>query len=322
MGAAVGEGRVDDAHRVGPCLLFGVGQHFAHIIGVAKRDVAFARPDRLDLRAVVALGLFREVGLQPFGPGLRRLKPVMDDHRGGQAEVVVMRAGAGADAALPFRVGQRLICRNLAIGDALLAGIDDAGAGGETEPLVAGVAEFGRDVGGEDVGGDGPRHARLDDLRQPRDIDGQDHVGGAAVALVLKPFDHALVDMGDVDGDPGLRGERIDEGLDQLRLAEGIDVDLIGEGGGGEGGHGHRQGKGAQRHVPVLRVGKTAPLLPPLPGQVKSSRQKLSDIIRRPSPRVLRAWRHPRARPFPPACCPRAGAPVRPTRPRPIRSGA
>ena len=37
------EGREDDVDAFGPGLLFGVGQHLADVIGVAQRDVAFAR---------------------------------------------------------------------------------------------------------------------------------------------------------------------------------------------------------------------------------------------------------------------------------------
>ena len=57
MRAAAFEHRKDDVDRLRPWHLLGVGQHLAHVIGVAKRDIAFAGGDGLDLVAVATFGL-------------------------------------------------------------------------------------------------------------------------------------------------------------------------------------------------------------------------------------------------------------------------
>ncbi len=156
-----------------------------------------------------------------------------------------MRAGAGADAARPFRVCEVFVGCHLAIGHAVAAGIDDAGARGQAEPAPVGVAEFGRDVGVQHGRGDGLHHACIDDLREAGDVHGHHQIGGAAVAFRDQAFDKALVDKGHVHVDAGLRGEGVEQGLDQFGLAVGIDVDL----GGQRRGCGGKQGQdGAGEH--------------------------------------------------------------------------
>ena len=59
-----------------------------------------------------------------------------------------MVAGAGADLALELRVRQFFV-RDCVLLHPLLRGIDDAGPHGETEPLVAGIAQRCRDFAGD-----------------------------------------------------------------------------------------------------------------------------------------------------------------------------
>ena len=242
MRAAAFESREDDVHRFGPGLLFRVGEHLAHVVGVAKRDVAFAGRDGLDLVAVAAVGLLREVGLQAFGPGRRIGLVMVDDDRAEKRDVVVMQSRAGAEAALPLVRGEILIGGDLSGFHAVFRGIDDAGAGGEAEPVVVRVTQFGGDVGFQHIGLDGLRDTGIDDLHQAGNVDGENKVRGRAVALGLEPFGHALVDEGHIDLDPGFGSEGIDEGLDQLGLAVGVDVDLLREGRNG----GREEGKGRE----------------------------------------------------------------------------
>ena len=69
--------------------------------------------DGADLVAVAALGLAREVGDQPGGPGLGRRYAGMRDHRRQHRLVVDAVRRAHADAAPPFGPGERLIGRKL-----------------------------------------------------------------------------------------------------------------------------------------------------------------------------------------------------------------
>ena len=145
MCAAVLKDREGDAHGIGPSLLIGIGEHLTHVIGVAQRDIAFARPDRLDLTAVIAFGAAREIVLDPLKPAGRCLGTVMGEISGGQRDIVIRGEGAGADPALPFRIGQILVACDLIRAHALFRGIDDPRARGQREPVPRRVAIGGRD---------------------------------------------------------------------------------------------------------------------------------------------------------------------------------
>ena len=117
----------------------------AHVIGVAERDIAFASPDRANLCAVVAFGFAGKVCFDTFGPSARVFFTVMGDDSRQKGEVVVVHARTGADTACPFRIGEVFVGGHFTICHALLARIDDTGAGGEREPEVIRAAQFGRD---------------------------------------------------------------------------------------------------------------------------------------------------------------------------------
>ncbi len=103
-----------------------------------------------------------------------------------------------------------------------------------------GSREFGGDVGLSTSDWTGCVTPASTICSQAGDVDGQHEVGGRAVAFGLQALDHALVDEGHVDGDPGFGGEGVDEGLDQFGLAVGVDVDLSRQRRGGR-----RGGRGA-----------------------------------------------------------------------------
>ena len=168
----------------------------------------------------------------------------MGDDRTQQRQIVVMRARPGADPPRPLRVGQILISGHFALCHAVFRGVDDAGAAGQAEPLVARVTVLGGNIGLQDGRVDRLGHARVHHFGQARNIHGQDQIGGRPVAFRHKALDHALVDKGDVHSDAGLGGEGIDQRLDQFRLAVGIDIHLLGQ--GRKRGTGQCQCKGGQ----------------------------------------------------------------------------
>ncbi len=112
--------------------------------------------------------------------------------------------------------------------------------------MIVGIAKALGHVGGEHVALDGLGHARFDRFGEVLHIRGQDHVGRGAPAFREQPLGHPGVEKGDVDLDAGLGGEGVDQRLDQLGLAVGIDVDLgQRRQGGGEaerGGEGESEG--------------------------------------------------------------------------------
>ena len=60
--AAFKDGKVDP-HRSGIVFFTVIVQHLANVIGISQSNIAFARPDRLDLIAVPPQRLMRQVGL-------------------------------------------------------------------------------------------------------------------------------------------------------------------------------------------------------------------------------------------------------------------
>jgi hypothetical protein len=87
---------VDDTRGGGPVLLLGlglVGEHQAHVIGVADGEVAGALEDRLDLRAVAARGRQGEVVADGGQPVAGLVEAPDRDAVGDEPDVVDMVAG-------------------------------------------------------------------------------------------------------------------------------------------------------------------------------------------------------------------------------------
>ena len=197
----------------------------AHVVGVADGDIAFAGIDALDLQPVVAGGLARQIGFHALQPGLGPRLAMRRDHRGDQRDVVDVLAGADADLAAPFRVGEFFVGDRVLL-DALLRGVDHARAAGEPDPL-----SVGRAIGGRDRGVERRRLDRLGDagigrLREIADIDREQEVGRAVAALGLNALDQALLGIDHIDLDAGLVGELFQQRVDQIRLPVGVDIDL------------------------------------------------------------------------------------------------
>ncbi len=78
---------------------------------------------------------------------------------------------------------------------------------------------------------DGLANAGVLGLHQIADIDGEQHVGGAVAAFRGDPLDQAFLGKDHIDLDAGLRGEILEQGIDQIGLAVRIDIHLPGLGG-------------------------------------------------------------------------------------------
>ena len=74
-------------------------------------------------------------------------------------------------------------------------------------------------------------------------VGGDQQVGRGVAALALQPLQQGIRLAGDqVDLDAGLLGETIEQGLDQLLLARGVEIDLAG------GGRQDRQDQTSQQY--------------------------------------------------------------------------
>ena len=219
--------------------------HQADVIGVAEGDVADAGEDVAGLLAVAARGLLGEVRLDALQPFLGLRLALVRDHRGDQADIVEVLAGADADLALPLRVGELLI-GDLVLLHALLGGIDDAAAQADAEPMALRIAIGRRDRllehGATSTGCVTPYSFAC--CRRPIST-----VRSTSAGLFSPSAAHALLEAARgedrVHLDAGLLGELVDERLDQARLAIGVEVDLLGrKGRGGEGRKARCEGRG------------------------------------------------------------------------------
>ena len=226
VGAAALEGRQDHLGGFRPRLLLGIVVHHQRpVIGVADADVALAGRDVARGFAVAAGGLLRQIGLhaaQPFlGLGLAVLRRVGRE----QAVIVDVLAGADADLALPLRVGE-LFIGDLVLLDAILRRVDHARAHRNAGPVSIRIAILRRhdlvDHNRFNRLGDAGLHGLVD----AADVDRQEHVGGAVGAFRLHALLEARARRDDVDLDAGVLGEGVEQRLDQLGFAIGVNVDL------------------------------------------------------------------------------------------------
>src|SRR5262245_30813568 len=128
MGAAVLEAWKDDLGRLRP--RFAVGllvEHQRPIISIGDTDVAFAGRDIAGDLAVAEGGFLREIGFEAAEPFLGLGFAVMGDEGRKQCVVVNVLAGADADLALPFRIGQIFVVQRSLL-HAVLRGVDYARA--------------------------------------------------------------------------------------------------------------------------------------------------------------------------------------------------
>ena len=70
--------------------------------------------------------------------------------------------------------------------------------------------------------------AGIDGLREVANIDGEQHVRRAVSSFGGHALDQAFLGEDHIDLDAGLRGEVLEQRIDQIWLAIGIDIDLAG----------------------------------------------------------------------------------------------
>ncbi len=187
----------------------------SHLPAAISRAVSRSPPD----------GFWARLALTPLDPFLGFRFAVLGDEGCEQGVVVDVLAGADADLALPFRIGEFLVGDRVLL-HALLRGVDHARAHRDAVPVAVRVAKARRDDLVELVGIDRLRDVRLHGIVQAADIDGQQHVGRAVGAFGLDALLEAGARRDDIDLDAGVLGESVDQRLDQFRLAIGVDIDL------------------------------------------------------------------------------------------------
>ena len=187
----------------------------SHLPAAMSRAVSRSPPE----------GFCARLALRPLQPFLGLGLAVMGDEGGEQRVVVDVLAGADADLALPLRVGELLVGDRVLL-HALLRGVDHARAHRDAVPVAFRIAVLRRHHLVEHVRLDRLRDAGLHRVLEPADVDGEQHVGRAVGALGLDALLEAGACRDDVDLDAGVLGEGIEQRLDQLALAIGVDVDL------------------------------------------------------------------------------------------------
>src|SRR5215211_8696507 len=283
MRAAVLERRQDDMNRLRPFLLLGGAvRHQADIVLVAEADIADAGGDVLRHVAVAAGRLLGEVGLDAAQPFLGPRLAVPDEESRDEADVVLVLEGAGAELALPLRVGEVLVSHR-GVRHALLRGIDRAGAQREGEPAALRIAQIGRDVRGQRLGAHRLRDVEIERLLQAADVDGDQHVGWAVLALGLDALGEALLGEDGVDLDAGRLGELVERRRIEPRLAVGVDVDDafgMSRKGGAEGRGGERTETGASPSK-MIHDGPLRAIEGSRPSRVAASRGSREKALRR-----------------------------------------
>ncbi len=184
--------------------------------------------------ALRARCLAREIRLHAAQPLLGRGFAVVRDHRGDERRVVRMLAGTDADLALPFRIGERLVRDRVELH--VLVDVQHAVAQRQRVPVTARAAQVRGNRAVERRRARGLREPAVDEIEQIADVDRHQHVGGRARAFGLHALEQAVLDEHRVDGDAALLRERVDERLDQLRLAGRVQVDFVGRVRGGRDG--------------------------------------------------------------------------------------
>src|SRR5690606_24316758 len=120
--------------------------------------------------------------------------------------------------------------------DAFLGGVDDAAAGGEREPISLGIAVLRRAVLLDLRILDRLRDPQLFRIDKAPDVDRQDDVSRRIRAFGRNAVLKALVDEKGLCLDAGFLLESIEERLDEIGLAIGVDVNAtIGLSGAGNG---------------------------------------------------------------------------------------
>ena len=226
MGASALEARQDDLGRLRPRFSVGlVVEHQRPIISIGNADVAFAGRDIAGDLAVAARWLLREIGFEAAEPFFGLGFTVMGDEGCKQRVVINVLAGANADLALPFRIGEIFVVQGSLL-HAILRGIDHARAHRNAVPVPLGIAILGRHDLIEDVRLDGLGDAGPHCVLDPPDIDGEQHIRGAVGTLGLDALFEARACRDDIDLDAGVPAKGVEQRLNELALAVSVNIDV------------------------------------------------------------------------------------------------
>ena len=138
-----------------------------------------------------------------------------------------MAAGPRTDEPGPFGVSQLLVGLYRTGGHAVLGDRDHPRPLGERKPAPVGIAQMGRHRRGQHRGFDRRQQVLVRIDGEPADIHGEHHIGRAVLALGLEPLGETLGGVDDVDLDPGLGSEGVQEGLDEEGLPVRVEVELV-----------------------------------------------------------------------------------------------
>src|SRR5262249_5883675 len=120
------EARKDDLGRLRPRFAVGLFvEHQRPIIRIGDADVAFAGRDIAGDLAVAARWFLREIGFEAAEPCFGLGFAVMGDDGFKQRVVINVLAGANADLALPFRIGEVFVVQSSLL-HTILRGVDHA----------------------------------------------------------------------------------------------------------------------------------------------------------------------------------------------------
>ena len=190
----------------------------SHLPAATSRAVSRSPPD----------GRCAEIGLQAAQPLLGLRLAVLDDVGREQRGVVIVLAGADADLAFPVRRwrGPRSSARSASRAPSRRRRC--ARASRRAYQWPSGSRYCGATTLSSTLGLDRLGDAGAHRLFEPADVDGEQHVGRAVGAFGLDALLEAVGGGDDVDLDAGVLGEGVEQRLDQLGLAIGVDVDLAG----------------------------------------------------------------------------------------------
>ncbi|WP_244628583.1 hypothetical protein [Tardiphaga robiniae] len=157
-----------------------------------------------------------------------------------QCDIVLMQGRADAELAAKAGIGEILVADRALRG--VIAHHHHARAHRQSDPLLA--AQLRRDCLVDQGRGGRLRQIVRGELRGLVETDGHQHVGRGGVALGLHALDEIVLDVSELDRDPGRRREGGDDRLDQLRFARRIEIDLL----GAACGHAEAQPRRCQRN--------------------------------------------------------------------------
>ena len=126
---------------------------------------------------------------------------------------------AGADLTSPFWISEVLYPFDRTLTHPGFRNRDDPNAFREPIPQTVWIAQVGGNIGFEDWGRDRREEAFIGVLLQPRDIDGENNVGGATRALCNQSLDQPFRGKDDIDLGAGLFFEILKKGIEQKGLS-------------------------------------------------------------------------------------------------------